>query len=180
MTQSGCRRRKPANPVQGVRATMRFASAVRSTWLAWGVSDLVTGGPGGSAAARRGADNRKVPRMKSSTMNGPQGLASKSQWRRCQTAKNFGVRDTRELASSAWGNRGSGSPGTRKLWRGDPCIRAEARGVTPTSDVTTGEHEARRQRALLTWEGLRGSAGGSGLSWAGQGLKSRSLGVCGE
>ena len=140
MTRSGCRGWKPANPVRGVRATVRFASAVRSTRLAWGVSDLVTGGPGGFAAARRGADSRKAPRMKSSTMNGPQGLASESQRRRCQTAKNFVARGTRELASSARGNRGPGPPGSRKLWWGDPHIRDEARGVTPTSDVTAGEH----------------------------------------
>jgi hypothetical protein len=140
MTRSGCRGRKPANPVRGVRATVEHSPAVRSTRLAWGVSDLVTGGPGGFAAARRGADSRKAPRMKSSTMNGPQGLASESQRRRCQTAKNFVARGTRELASSAWGNRGPGSSGSRKLWRGDPHIRHEARGVTPTSDVTAGEH----------------------------------------
>jgi hypothetical protein len=168
MTRSGCRRRSPANPVRGVRA----ASAVRSTRLAWGVFDLVTGEPGGYAAARRGADSRKAPRMKSSTMNGPQGLASESQRRRCQTAKNFVARGTRELASSAWGNRGPGESGTRKLWRGDPHIRDEARGVTPTSDVTAERAwKARGRRALLTWEGLRGSAGGSGLPRQGRDSK---------
>ena len=93
--------------------------------------------------------------------SGPQGLASESQRRRCRTAKHLFSTGTRELASSARGNRGP--RGQRKLWRGIPHIRGKARGVTPTSDVTADEQDARGRRSSLTWEGLGRSAGGPGL-----------------
>ena len=68
------------NPVQGNRTLV-----VRLTWLAWGASSLATGGTGDP--------DRALPEnpagVNSSTMKGPQGLASEFCGRRCQTAKDF-------------------------------------------------------------------------------------------
>jgi hypothetical protein len=59
--------------------------SVRLTWLAWGASSLATGGTGDP--------DRALPAnpagVNSSTMKGPQGLASEDCGRRCQTAKDF-------------------------------------------------------------------------------------------
>ena len=59
--------------------------SVRLTWLAWGASSLATGGTG---------DPNRAPSanpmgVNSSTMKGPQGLASEFCGRRCQTANDF-------------------------------------------------------------------------------------------
>ena len=68
------------NPVQGIRTF-----TVRLTWLAWGASSLATGGTG--------HPDRALPAnpagVNSSTMKGPQGLASEFCGRRCQTANDF-------------------------------------------------------------------------------------------
>lgn len=65
------------------RGTRTFT--VRLTWLAWGASSLATGGTG--------HPDRALPAnpagVNSSTMKGPQGLASEFCGRRCQTAKGF-------------------------------------------------------------------------------------------
>ena len=59
--------------------------SVRLTWLAWGASSLATGGTGDPDRAL----SANPMGVNSSTMKGPQGLASEFCGRRCQTAKDF-------------------------------------------------------------------------------------------
>ncbi len=101
------------------------------TWLAWGASGLATGGAG---LFRTGHRRQNPAGANSSTMKGPQGLASESCERRCQTANGhrrwvrgcFYVRSPEITDSSGGNGAGSGEPGTRR-WP----LR-----VTPDSDVT--------------------------------------------
>ena len=105
--------------------------SVRLTWLAWGASSLATGGTG--------HPDRALPAnpagVNSSTMKGPQGLASEFCGRRCQTAKDFHrwvrgrfyVRSP-EISINIVLQTMHGSGELRIRWR---SLR-----VTPDSDVT--------------------------------------------
>jgi hypothetical protein len=105
--------------------------SVRLTWLAWGASSLATGGTGDP--------DRALPAnpagVNSSTMKGPQGLASEFCGRRCQTAKDFHrrvrgcfyVRSPEITINMVQTVRASGE--VRMRWR---SLR-----VTPDSDVTS-------------------------------------------
>ena len=104
--------------------------SVRLTWLAWGASSLATGGTG--------HPDRALPAnpagVNSSTMKGPQGLASEFCGRRCQTAKDshrrvrgrFYVRSP-EITINIFGANDAGSE--------ELCIRWRSLRVTPDSDV---------------------------------------------
>src|SRR5712692_11394850 len=105
--------------------------SVRLTWLAWGASSLATGGTG--------HPNRALPAnpagVNSSTMKGPQGLASEFCGRRCQTATDFHRRvrgrfyvRSPEITSNINGANDAGSGELRIRWR---SLR-----ITPDSDVT--------------------------------------------
>jgi len=105
--------------------------SVRLTWLAWGASSLATGGTG--------HPDRALPAnpagVNSSTMKGPQGLASEFCGRRCQTVKDFHRRvrgcfyvRSPEITINIVVQTMRGS--------GERCIRWRYVRVTPDSDVT--------------------------------------------
>jgi hypothetical protein len=77
----------------------------------------------------------KQPTANSSTMRGPQGLAGESGRRRCQTANRLRLKGRGMLLRSVPGNHGNPSP-----WKlcpaGRPGHTAQARGSSPSSDVT--------------------------------------------
>ena len=105
--------------------------------LAWGARDVATRATG---PATRFGDPPKRRTVKSSTMKGPQGLASKFNRRRCRTAKDHRrwvsgrfsfrpaeiVRQHGYLAGCSWRLCPGGSLGHTTM----------TRGVTPSSDVT--------------------------------------------
>ena len=105
--------------------------SVRLTWLAWGASSLATGGTGDPDRAL----SANPAGVNSSTMKGPQGLASEFCGRRCQTAKDFHRRvrgcfyvRSPEITINIVVQTMRGSGELRIRWR---SLR-----VTPDSDVT--------------------------------------------
>ncbi len=118
------------NPLMRINSGERLDRLVQPR-LAWGVRNAATRATGPETGS---GDPLKRRTAKSSTMKGPQGLASEFDWRRCRTAKIH-----RRRVSGCFSFRPAEIEriAARKLRSGGSLRRTTMdRRVTPASDVT--------------------------------------------